>query len=275
MPHLRKISMWDSRPRLSARVKLDRLSSAPRVPHSCGSCARVGFHKGEHNGVLRLPVARALTFATVLTTLVLSACRLDMQVQPRQNPLSRSDFYSTALERPIVGRHGGRGQLHEIRTSIPARSAQSWRRYALPCDQRSAQRGQERYNIFCAPCHSRLGRRQRLRALARIFKNAPSISHSLACRGRPWGNFLTSSPKVSESCPTTRRRFRRRIVGTIVRPTFAPCQVEPERNMNDVPSGAKYSLRAVEVRRARHGGQVFQQYCLKTIRSPRVLSPEL
>src|SRR5215468_10117312 len=43
-----------------------------------------------------------------------SACRLDMHVQPRQNPLSRSDFYSDhrSARQPVEGTVA-RGELHE------------------------------------------------------------------------------------------------------------------------------------------------------------------
>src|SRR5579864_3453271 len=70
----------DSRPRLSGRAKLDSL-----------------------------PVA-ALLVVIALT----SACRLDMHVQPRQNPLSYSDFYADHRSaRPPVEGTVARGQLNE------------------------------------------------------------------------------------------------------------------------------------------------------------------
>src|ERR1700684_3506261 len=56
-------------------------------------------------------LARGLLLAAVA---VLSACRIDMHVQPRQNPLSRSDFFADQRsERPPVEGTVARGQLRE------------------------------------------------------------------------------------------------------------------------------------------------------------------
>src|SRR5229473_2108392 len=55
----------------------------------------------------------ALSCASLLVLLaLLSACRLDMHVQPRQNPLSRSDFFADQRSaRPPVEGTVARGQL--------------------------------------------------------------------------------------------------------------------------------------------------------------------
>ncbi len=55
----------------------------------------------------------SLTCALALLAL-LSGCRIDMHVQPRQNPLSRSDFFTDQRsERPPVEGTVARGQLRE------------------------------------------------------------------------------------------------------------------------------------------------------------------
>src|ERR1700722_13097757 len=55
----------------------------------------------------------ALGFLLAMVALF-SACRIDMHVQPRQNPLSRSDFFADQRsERPPVEGTVARGQLHE------------------------------------------------------------------------------------------------------------------------------------------------------------------
>src|SRR5215471_7502990 len=59
-------------------------------------------------GRIALPLA---LFAAVSFT---SGCRIDMHVQPRQNPLSRSDFYADQRSaRPLVEGTVARGELHE------------------------------------------------------------------------------------------------------------------------------------------------------------------
>jgi mono/diheme cytochrome c family protein len=90
---------------------------------------------------------------------VLSACRLDMQVQPKQNPLSRSDFFADQRsERPPVEGTVARGQLHEDTYFYTGKSGSVPGNYMpFPVTKEVLARGRERYNIYCAPCHSLVG----------------------------------------------------------------------------------------------------------------------
>ncbi len=97
-------------------------------------CARVGFH--ESRTLWDFATLGLLLAAMTL----LSACRLDMQVQPKQNPLSRSDFFSDQRsERPPVEGTVARGQLHEDTYFYTRQSWQQPRRlHAVSRDQRSS-----------------------------------------------------------------------------------------------------------------------------------------
>jgi len=88
-----------------------------------------------------------------------SACRLDMHVQPRQNPLSRSDFFADQRsERPPVEGTVARGQLREDTYFYTGRLGNNPGDYMpFPVTMEVLDRGRERYNIYCAPCHSRVG----------------------------------------------------------------------------------------------------------------------
>ena len=63
-----------------------------------------------------------------------------MHVQPKQNPLSRSDFFADQRsERPPVEGTVARGQLREDTYFYTGKSGQQpWRRHAVPCYQRSS-----------------------------------------------------------------------------------------------------------------------------------------
>jgi mono/diheme cytochrome c family protein len=100
-------------------------------------------------------VACALLLLLVLTC----ACRLDMHVQPRQNPLSRSDFFADQRsERPPVEGTVARGQLHDDTYFYTGKAGSSPGDYMpFPVTKEVLERGRERYNIYCAPCHSRVG----------------------------------------------------------------------------------------------------------------------
>jgi len=98
----------------------------------------------------------ALLLASVA---VLSACRIDMQVQPRQNPLSRSDFFTDQRsERPLVEGTVARGQLHADTYFYTGKTGNTPGDYLpFPVTKEVLQRGRERFNIYCSPCHSPLG----------------------------------------------------------------------------------------------------------------------
>jgi len=101
-----------------------------------------------------------LKVGVLLSTVALfSACRLDMQVQPKQNPLSRSDFFpDQRSERPPVEGTVARGQLREDTYFYTGRMGSTPGDYMpFPVTKEVLERGRERYNIYCAPCHSRTG----------------------------------------------------------------------------------------------------------------------
>ena len=91
--------------------------------------------------------------------IALAGCRLDMHVQPRQNPLSRSDFFADQRSaRPPVegtvarGEYDGDTYLH---TGKIGNNPGDYLPFTVT--KADLERGRVRFNIFCAPCHSRLG----------------------------------------------------------------------------------------------------------------------
>lgn len=134
-----------------------RQTSAPRSNAGCPILAR----SVRKSGIPRESQAwdfRALGLL-LATVAVLSGCRIDMHVQPRQNPLSRSDFFTDQRsERPPVEGTVARGQLHEDTYFYTGKAGNNPGDYLpFPATKEVLERGRERYNIYCAPCHSRLG----------------------------------------------------------------------------------------------------------------------
>jgi len=88
-----------------------------------------------------------------------SACRLDMHVQPRQNPLSYSDFYADHRSaRPPVEGTVARGQLNADTYFYTGKIGNNpGDVMPFPVTKEVLERGRERYDIYCAPCHSRVG----------------------------------------------------------------------------------------------------------------------
>jgi Cytochrome C oxidase, cbb3-type, subunit III len=107
-----------------------------------------------------LPLRQTLVVATLLAVVaVFSGCRSDMQVQPRQNPLSRSEFYADQRsERPPVEGTVARGELDEDTYFYTGKLGNNPGDYMpFSVTKEVLERGRERYNIYCAPCHSRVG----------------------------------------------------------------------------------------------------------------------
>jgi mono/diheme cytochrome c family protein len=87
----------------------------------------------------------ALVFAGCETTL-----RQDMANQPRQNPLSPSEFFADGRsERPTVENTVVRGSVQDDSLFVPKES----NAFPLPISAELLQRGEQRYGIFCTPCH--------------------------------------------------------------------------------------------------------------------------
>ena len=76
--------------------------------------------------------------------------RQDMANQPRQNPLSPSDFFADGRsERPTVENTVARGSVQDDSLLVPKES----NAFPLPLTAELLERGQQRYGIFCTPCH--------------------------------------------------------------------------------------------------------------------------
>src|SRR5579859_5928073 len=129
---------------------------------------------------------------SLLTLLALtSACRLDMHVQPRENPLSRSDFFTDGRSaRPLVEGTVARGQLHADTYFYTGKIGDN-PGDAMPfaVTKQVLERGRERYNIFCAPCHSRVGDGNGF-VPSRGFARKPPSFHIVRLQKAPVGYFF-------------------------------------------------------------------------------------
>jgi len=95
----------------------------------------------------------------LLLVALLAGCRLDMQVQPRYNPLAKSDFFADQRSaRPLVEGTVARGDLHAdvyLYTGKLGNNPGDYMPFQVTKDD--LERGRTRYNIYCSPCHSLLG----------------------------------------------------------------------------------------------------------------------
>jgi hypothetical protein len=129
--------------------------------------------------------------AGVATVMMLVGCRIDMHVQPRENPLSRSDFYADQRSaRPLIEGTVARGQLHEDTYFYTGKIGNNpGDVMPFPVTKEILEHGRERYNIFCAPCHSRLGDGNGF-VPSRGFSRKPPSFHDVRLQKAPLGYFF-------------------------------------------------------------------------------------
>jgi hypothetical protein len=76
--------------------------------------------------------------------------RQDMADQPKNTPLSPSPFFDDGRsERPLIENTVARGSIADEDLFVPKES----NAFPLPLTPELLKRGQERYKIFCTPCH--------------------------------------------------------------------------------------------------------------------------
>jgi hypothetical protein len=110
---------------------------------------------------LRINLTLGAVLGLVLTSLAAGVgCRQDMHDQPKYIPLRPSDFFGDGRsERPLIEGTVARGHLDDDAAYYTGRGpdGQFVNEFPFPVTKDVVERGQERFNIYCAPCHDRLG----------------------------------------------------------------------------------------------------------------------
>jgi hypothetical protein len=102
-----------------------------------------------------------LKLGVVLLALAASvACRQDMMDQPKYIPLRPSSFFADGRsERSLIDGTVARGHLDDDAAFYTGRGpdGQFLDPFPFPVTKEVIEHGQGRFNIYCAPCHDRLG----------------------------------------------------------------------------------------------------------------------
>lgn len=131
--------------------------------------------------------------ALVLATLAAGGCRQGMYDQAKERPLAQSEFYRDGLASrvPPAGTVA-RGWLREDRALHTGIGPDGKFLGALPAavtlDRTLLERGRQRFDVFCAPCHGRQGNGEGM-IVQRGFKQ-PSSFHVDRLRAQPLGYFF-------------------------------------------------------------------------------------
>lgn len=193
---------------------------------------------------MRTELARGVLFAAVLAVGgMLTGCRQDMQDQPKYIPLRPSSFFADGRsERPLVEGTVARGHL-EADTAFYTGKVDSKPvdAFPFPITRDVLNRGQERFNIYCSPCHDRMGTGNGM-IVRRGFNHPPPPSYHIdRLRQAPEGyifdvitNGLGAMPDYAAQIPPADRWA---IVAYV-----RALQLSQHASVNDVPPAARGEL---------------------------------
>jgi mono/diheme cytochrome c family protein len=131
-------------------------------------------------------IAASLSHPTIL----LCGCHTDMRDQPRYEALEASAFFSDGqAARPVVEGTVARGQLNEDDAFYRGKvEGEFVAQMPLELDRALLERGQERFNIYCALCHGPTGDGDGM-IVRRGMKRPPSL-HIQRLRDAPAGHYF-------------------------------------------------------------------------------------
>jgi mono/diheme cytochrome c family protein len=107
---------------------------------------------------------------------LITGCRQDMHNQPRYKPLRPSTLFADGSSaRPLVDGTVARGTLNEDEAFFTGKvGTQTVKELPFAITEADLNRGEERYNIYCAPCHDSTGNGNGM-VVRRGYRQPPSF----------------------------------------------------------------------------------------------------
>jgi hypothetical protein len=173
--------------------------------------------------------------------LLATGCRQDMHDEPKMIPQRGSDFFADHRgARPQVLNTVARGQLHEdsyFYTGV-IQGANGYREekdlMPFPVTMEVLKRGQERFNVYCTPCHSRVGNGLGM-IVERGYKPAANL-HDQVRRAQPLSHYFYVMTHGYGAMPDYSAQITpvdRWAVAAYIR----ALQLTDDATLKDVPSG--------------------------------------
>ena len=208
------------------------LTDAP-LPGDC--VRRAELRRGTR---MRAPRVLLLLLAVCLTS-----CRQDMQDQPKYIPLRPTTFFTDGRsERPLVDGTVARGHLQADTVFYTGKMADKpVDAFPFPITRDVLNRGQERYNIYCSPCHDRLGYGKGMIARRGFNRPPPASYHIDRLRQAPAGYFfdvITNGLGAMPDYAAQIEPYDRWAIVAYVR----VLQFSQNASIHDVPPGARDQL---------------------------------
>ncbi len=136
---------------------------------------------------MKAPISGAVLAALVLC----GGCRQDMHDQPKYKPLAASTFFRDGQSaRPLVSGTVARGHLDEDEEFYSGKTAagELLEVFPMAVTADALKRGQERFDIYCSPCHDRTGAGLGM-VVRRGFMQPPSLHVERLRQAQP-GHFI-------------------------------------------------------------------------------------
>jgi mono/diheme cytochrome c family protein len=177
-----------------------------------------------------------------LMLFALTGCRDDMHNQPRYKPLAASEFFADhRSERPEIEGTVARGHLKIDSARYTGKfNGEDIDQFPIPITRDDIERGRERFNIYCTPCHGRLGDGNGMVVL-RGYRQAASY-YSEKLMKAPAGHFFDVMTNGFGAMPSYASRVqpddRWRIVAYI-----RALQLSESAKVTDVPPDQRQNLK--------------------------------
>ena len=180
--------------------------------------------------------------ALVLLAAGLSACRQDMHDQPKYIPLRPSDFFQDGRSaRPLSEGTIPRGHLNDDPAFFTGKGPDGKliNYFPIAVDKDVILRGQQRFNVYCSPCHDRTGSGNGM-IVRRGYRHPPSY-HTQRLIEQPDGHFFDVITNGFGAMPDYAVQIQPQDRWAIVAYIRA-LQLSQQATMNDVPADARGQL---------------------------------
>ena len=174
--------------------------------------------------------------------LAVAGCRQDMHNQPKYIPLRESDFYTDHRSgRPLLEGTVARGDVQGDELLYTGKvNGELATVFPFPVTEAVMRRGQERFDIFCSPCHARTGDGDGM-VVRRGFRAPPSF-HIDRLRQAPPGHFFDVITNGFGAMPDYRQQVPVRDRWAIVAYIRA-LQASTAAGLGDVPADRRGEIK--------------------------------
>jgi mono/diheme cytochrome c family protein len=181
--------MSKSNPRFAQRLRPERAAGGKRRGAAPASESAWGWGPTRSDKCRLSPVS----FVAILSVCVIAAagCRQDMHNQPKYRGLRPSTFFADGSSaRPLVEGTVARGTLQDDEAFFTGKIDKvAVKEFPFAVDEALVNRGQDRYNIYCSPCHDKTGGGNGM-VIQRGFKRQPPSYHIDRLRQADVGYFF-------------------------------------------------------------------------------------